>query len=107
MELGSKGFSAISLRPGGIWANLVPSADLEDYRKLGFLDESLKPVDSEVFKGKSIPQGANTTIVAAFDPSIGARNGAHMNCEVDDAAVEPYTVDKKMLRSFGSGVRSL
>jgi hypothetical protein len=58
------------------------------------LDKDGNPVDSEALVWKTIPQGASTTIVAAFDPRIEPRSGYYLqDCNIDDVAVKPYAVD--------------
>jgi hypothetical protein len=75
--------------------NLARHIDLKDFQALGYLDENLKPVDTAGLKWKNIPQGASTTVIAAFDPSIVDRSGGYLNDGViDDAAVKDYAVDE-------------
>lgn len=46
------------------------------------------------FKWKSLPQGAATHIVAAFDPDIADQTGEYLqDCQIDPKAREPFAVD--------------
>jgi NAD(P)-dependent dehydrogenase (short-subunit alcohol dehydrogenase family) len=94
-KLASEGITAFSLHPGGIMTNLARNIDWEFFKKQGFVDENLKPIDSPGLRWKSIPQGASTTVIAAFDPSIAERSGAYLNDgKVDDEAVKAYAIDE-------------
>jgi NAD(P)-dependent dehydrogenase (short-subunit alcohol dehydrogenase family) len=84
-KLASKGITAFSLHPGGIMTNLSRNLDWSTFVKMGFVDENLKPINSEALTWKTLPQGASTTVIAAFDPSIAAKSGGYL---VDGNVVE-------------------
>ncbi|KAJ7207003.1 hypothetical protein B0H12DRAFT_440247 [Mycena haematopus] len=67
----SKGaINAYSLHPGVIFTNIVQKEEsISSMQALGILGPDGKP-DTEKFQWKTIPQGAATTIAAAFDPRI-------------------------------------
>ncbi|KAJ7231031.1 hypothetical protein B0H12DRAFT_1240046 [Mycena haematopus] len=62
----------------------------------GILDADGKPLSgaNAKYKIKTIPQGAATTIVAAFDPRIAGKPGAYLaDCVEDNATVAPHCLD--------------
>jgi NAD(P)-dependent dehydrogenase (short-subunit alcohol dehydrogenase family) len=94
-KLASKGISSFSLHPGGIMTNLSRNVDMTFFQQQGFVDKDLKPINTPALTWKTIPQGASTTVIAAFDPNIVERSGAYLNDgKVDDKAVEPYAIDE-------------
>ncbi|KAF7369892.1 Short-chain dehydrogenase/reductase family protein [Mycena sanguinolenta] len=63
------------------------------------LTRTASPLDNPnaPFKFKTIPQGAATSIVAAFDPRIADKPGAYLvDCVEDNAAVAPHASDPVM-----------
>ncbi|CAK9785535.1 NAD(P)-binding protein [Cutaneotrichosporon oleaginosum] len=101
--------TAISLHPGAIQTNLGRHLTEEDMKGMvsRFFNEDGTPKANMFFK--SIPQGASTTLVAAFDPALKSLNGTYLaDCQVaekketgdpmqsleDAAFVAPYAVDK-------------
>ncbi|KZF26820.1 NAD(P)-binding protein [Xylona heveae TC161] len=93
-KLKSKGLLAYSVYPGGIATNLARHLTPEDVKALGWWDENGKAVDNDLFKWKTVSQGASTQIVAAFSPDIVDQNGAYLkDCNVDMEAVAPYAKD--------------
>lgn len=67
---------------------------MKTFIELGFLDEDLKPVNSEKLKWKTLEQGASTTVIAAFDPRIVGESGGYLfdgQVRVEEAA--PYALD--------------
>lgn len=103
--------TVISLHPGAIQTNLGRHLTAEDTKgMLGtFFNEDGTPKEGMFFK--SIPQGASTTLVAAFDPAMKAVNGKYLSdCQVAQekeasgdplanlgatTSVAPYALDKK------------
>ncbi|KAJ7613664.1 short-chain dehydrogenase [Mycena polygramma] len=82
--------NAYSLNPGFIFTNIMQKGDLPGaLQKLGYLNSEGLPGENQEFK--TISQGAATTVVAAFDPSLTA--GSYLdNCIV--ANIAPHTADK-------------
>ncbi|KAJ6489535.1 hypothetical protein C8R47DRAFT_1215348 [Mycena vitilis] len=76
----SKGLiNAYSLCPGVIYTTIMRREDAPaELHKLGVLDADGKPSNSEKFTFKTIPQGAATTVVAAFDPALNDTPGAYL-----------------------------
>ncbi|KAJ6477161.1 hypothetical protein C8R47DRAFT_1220092 [Mycena vitilis] len=75
----SKGhINAYSLAPGTIYTALMGREDAPaELHKLGILDADGKPNSEIAFK--TIPQGAATTTVAAFDPALNDTPGAYLS----------------------------
>ena len=96
-----RGASSFSLHPGGIRTNYVDA--LAVMRKRGVFGADNEPVANGEIVWKMVEQGASTTIIAMFDPSLQGRNGAYLNDgRIDDDAVMPYAVDQAKLSGFGS-----
>ncbi|KAK7050681.1 short-chain dehydrogenase/reductase family protein [Favolaschia claudopus] len=69
---------AYSLHPGAIFTNIMQKEEgPAGLQAAGVLDQKGQPKDQSVMK--SIPQGAATTVVAAFDPRIEGAAGAYLN----------------------------
>jgi NAD(P)-dependent dehydrogenase (short-subunit alcohol dehydrogenase family) len=102
--------TAIALHPGAIQTNLGRHLTEEDMKGFAasFFNEDGSPKDGVHFK--SIPAGASTTLVAAFDPAMKRQSGRYLaDCQVatEKAAgadpfenltavgtVAPYALDK-------------
>ena len=96
------GATAFSLHPGIIPTKLADSISLEEKIRTGMFnaDGSL----GDLYTWKTIPQGAATTIVAAFDPAILASSGSYLSdCIVDNAAAAPHALDEVRLHLVASG----
>ncbi|ORX64168.1 NAD(P)-binding protein [Basidiobolus meristosporus CBS 931.73] len=94
----SKGLVAFSLHPGVISTNLANHLNLADEFKENFLDADGQPwMSEEALKSltwKTIPQGAATHIVAAFDPSIVNQSGSYLeDAKVSNETARPYALD--------------
>ncbi|KAL8292400.1 hypothetical protein RQP46_001012 [Phenoliferia psychrophenolica] len=90
------GVEAFSLHPGLITTNLSRSITFEERVKMGFIKPDGTPIDNPAMKRKSIGQGAATTIVAAFDPSIAASSVAYLtDCAIHNDQAQPYALDKE------------
>ncbi|KAJ7859000.1 hypothetical protein B0H13DRAFT_2570930 [Mycena leptocephala] len=90
----SKGqINSFSLHPGGIYTNIMQKGDgPAELHKLGVLDENGQPREGINFK--TIPQGAATTVVAAFDPRLSDTPGAYLDdCTVANQLVAPHSSD--------------
>jgi len=89
----SKGqINAYSLNPGAIYTNIMQKGEATaGLQKLGILNADGQPC-SEHFK--TIPQGAATTLVAAFDPTLNDKPGAYLDdCVVASEAIAPHSSD--------------
>jgi NAD(P)-dependent dehydrogenase (short-subunit alcohol dehydrogenase family) len=94
----SKGLLSYSLHPGSIDTNLQRHIDRDVEMKAGMVDFQGNSVLTPQFKSflyrKTVQQGASTTIVAAFDPSIKEQSGLFLNnAQVDVSAVKPWALD--------------
>ncbi|KAJ7511571.1 hypothetical protein B0H11DRAFT_708301 [Mycena galericulata] len=91
----SKGaINAYSLHPGIIFTNLTQKEEsVENLKALGMLRPDGLP-NTEKFEWKTIPQGAATTVAAAFDPRLNDKPGAYLdNSTVATETVAPHTSD--------------
>ncbi|KAJ7752598.1 hypothetical protein B0H16DRAFT_1545882 [Mycena metata] len=86
--------NAYSLHPGVIFTNILQKEGSRDEMiKFGLLDENGQPID-KMFKWKTIPQGAATTVTAAFDPSLNDKPGSYLdNSTVANEAIAPHSSD--------------
>ncbi|GMK59908.1 hypothetical protein CspeluHIS016_0901250 [Cutaneotrichosporon spelunceum] len=100
--------TAISLHPGGIMTNLMRHLTEDDMKGMvsRFMNEDGTPKAGVFFK--TIPQGASTTLVAAFDPALKEHSGAYLaDCQIAQVKattaessleeaqfVAPYAIDK-------------
>ncbi|KAJ6470747.1 hypothetical protein C8R47DRAFT_1148156 [Mycena vitilis] len=74
------GINAYSVHPGVIFTNINQKEESIPYMKaFGVIDENLQPSKEKVADWKTIPQGAATTVAAAFDPRLNAVPGAYLN----------------------------
>ncbi|KAJ7247190.1 hypothetical protein B0H12DRAFT_1235344 [Mycena haematopus] len=81
--------NAYSLHPGMIYTNIHQQEGIKPiFQAAGVLGPDGLPVNSPTRTWKTIPQGAATTIAAAFDPRLDAFSGAYL----DDCAVATETV---------------
>ncbi|KAK7033423.1 short-chain dehydrogenase/reductase family protein [Favolaschia claudopus] len=90
----SKGkINAYSLHPGGIFTNIMQKGDgPAEMHRLGMLDEKFQPRPESNMK--TIPQGAATTVVAAFDPRIQNAPGSYLNdCVAANELVSAFCTD--------------
>ncbi|KAL1410288.1 hypothetical protein Q8F55_004294 [Vanrija albida] len=77
-KFGSKGLTAIALHPGAIPTNLGRHLEDDDIKALAtFFNADGTPNMSLGF-WKSIPEGAATTVTAAFDPRWEKQNGTYL-----------------------------
>ncbi|KAJ7148520.1 hypothetical protein C8R43DRAFT_520428 [Mycena crocata] len=87
---------AYSVQPGAIYTNITLKEESREYMQaMGFLDADGKPREKhERFAFKTIPQGAATTLVAAFDPRLEDKPGSYLaDCVEDNAAVASHSSD--------------
>ncbi|KAJ7505914.1 NAD-P-binding protein [Mycena galericulata] len=89
--------NAYSLCPGLIYTNINKSDDADviaAFAEHGILDENGAPSDKMGVPWKTIPQGAATTIVAAFDPSLSDKPGSYLDdCQLAPEKVAPHSSD--------------
>ncbi|KAJ7776877.1 hypothetical protein DFH07DRAFT_911765 [Mycena maculata] len=103
--------NAYSLHPGLIYTNINHKEEsIAEFQEIGLLDENEGPNESWVWK--TIPQGAATTVTAAFDPSISGelqeclsaainhkfhtldKPGAYLvDCQVANDKIAPHSSD--------------
>ncbi|KAJ7342475.1 NAD-P-binding protein [Mycena albidolilacea] len=91
----SKGkINAYSLHPGFIDTNLLHKGDIPAaLKKMGAFDADERP-SNETYAWKTIPQGAATTVTAAFDPRINDKPGSYLDdCVVANETVAPHASD--------------
>jgi len=87
----TKGIKSISLHPGAIRTELLRHLTREDELAMGFINEDGTTGDR--FKFKSLPQGAATHIVAAFEPSL--KGGEYLDdCQVQKDC-EEYALNEE------------
>jgi len=85
--------NAYSLHPGIILTNINEKDNHDELKALGMLDADGKP-SNETYQWKSIPQGAATTVTAAFDPSLDTQSGAYLDdSKVANEGVAPHSSD--------------
>ncbi|CAK5267248.1 unnamed protein product [Mycena citricolor] len=83
-----------SLHPGEIPTNLLLKEEsLETIKSQGILGPDGQP-NTRDFHWKTIPEGAATTVVAAFDPRLAASPGAYLdNSVVANEKIEEHSAD--------------
>ncbi|KAJ7697993.1 hypothetical protein B0H17DRAFT_1196988 [Mycena rosella] len=109
--------NAYSVHPGGIYTNITKKAESRAYMQspvrrsvpsyshplpaldpahAGYVDADGNPTPNPtVFK--TLPQGAATTVVAAFDPRLEDKSGAYLaDGAEDNASVAPHSTDPVM-----------
>ncbi|KAJ7074612.1 hypothetical protein C8F01DRAFT_30837 [Mycena amicta] len=70
---------AYSLHPGVVFTNGFDRPALTPaFRQMGILTEDGGPKENDLVKWKSLPQGAATTLVAAFDPRLDDTPGVYL-----------------------------
>ncbi|KAJ2957613.1 hypothetical protein NQZ79_g6698 [Umbelopsis isabellina] len=95
----NKGLVSYSLHPGSVGTNLQRYVDREKDMGKPMLDYEGNNVLTEHWIKKfairkTLGEGASTTIVAAFDPSIKAQSGLFLhNARIDSEAVKSYALD--------------
>ncbi|KAJ7463622.1 NAD-P-binding protein [Mycena latifolia] len=91
----SKGaLNTYSLHPGVIFTNMAQKEEsVAELQALGMLGPDGLPNRSK-FEWKTIPQGAATTVAAAFDPRLNDKPGAYLeDCAVATESVAPHSSD--------------
>ncbi|KAJ6471721.1 hypothetical protein C8R47DRAFT_1221986 [Mycena vitilis] len=92
----SKGLiNAYSLNPGAIFTGMLQKEQsLDELKALGIINADGTPSTEKVTNWKTIPQGAATTVVAAFDPRLNDVPGAYLdNCTEDNKSVAAHSSD--------------
>ncbi|KAJ7107766.1 NAD-P-binding protein [Mycena epipterygia] len=91
----SKGkINAYSLHPGAIYTNIVQKQESIEYlQSIGVLGPDGLP-NTETFAWKTIPQGAATTVAAAFDTRFDDKPGTYLSDSSDaNGDVAPHCSD--------------
>ncbi|KAJ7119781.1 NAD-P-binding protein [Mycena epipterygia] len=86
--------NAYSLHPGAVYTNIVQKEEsIEWYQSVGILGPDRLP-NPERFAWKTIPQGAATTVTAAFDTRFNDKPGTYLSDSSDaNADVAPHCSD--------------
>ncbi|KAF7334912.1 Short-chain dehydrogenase/reductase family protein [Mycena venus] len=91
----SKGaINAYSLLPGFIFTNITQKEDaVPELQASGILGPDGLP-NTEKYQWKTIPQGAATTVAAAFDPRISDKPGSYLiDSTVANESIAPHSSD--------------
>jgi len=91
----SKGqVNAYSVHPGSVYTNILQHKEaVACFQAIGALGTDGLPMD-EVYTWKTIPQGAATTVVAAFDPSLNDKPGTYLSdCVAANELIAPPSSD--------------
>ncbi|KAJ7505846.1 hypothetical protein B0H11DRAFT_2334806 [Mycena galericulata] len=85
--------NAYSLHPGFIYTNMMQHEEaIPSFETFGFLGADGRP--NPVHTWKTIPQGAATTVAAAFDPSLNDKAGTYLSdCIAANELVAPPSFD--------------
>jgi len=85
---------AYSLHPGAIFTNINQKEETkEDMIAMGILKPDGQP-NADKFPWKTIPQGAATTIAAAFDPRLEDKPGSYLDDSVEaNDKIAPHSSD--------------
>ncbi|KAJ7038683.1 hypothetical protein C8F04DRAFT_1088311 [Mycena alexandri] len=92
----SKGkINAYSLHPGMIFTNAFQNEEaIAIWQSRGALGPDKKPNPASAHPWKTIPQGAATTVAAAFDPRLSSQAGAYLDdSTVANHLIAPYNSD--------------
>jgi len=99
VELAKRGLTSFSLHPGSIATPLsrhMSGDDMVAFQKrfpFAFNEDGTPNWESGFWK--TLPEGAATHIVAAFDPSIVDKNGSYLaDCQVANDQAKPFALDK-------------
>ncbi|KAJ7152607.1 hypothetical protein C8R43DRAFT_1003067 [Mycena crocata] len=91
----SKGaINAYSIHPGFIFTNITQKEEaVPELQAMGILNSDGLP-NTEKFEWKTIPQGAATTVAAAFDPRITDKPGSYLvDANVANESIAPHSSD--------------
>lgn len=91
-----KGLVSFSLHPGVIATNLSRDVHESQEEKLGRTTyDGILYYSVNSTKQKTVSQGASTTIVAAFDPSLKPYSGSYLqDCRIDNESPRDYALDE-------------
>ncbi|KAF7298618.1 Short-chain dehydrogenase/reductase family protein [Mycena indigotica] len=90
---------AYSLHPGAIITNAFSKGFKDALQQVGVIDHEGNP--GTVVSFKTIPQGAATTVVAAFDPRIANHSGAYLEDGVlAEHNVAPHSADTRRAKKL-------
>ncbi|KAJ7664038.1 hypothetical protein DFH06DRAFT_1324525 [Mycena polygramma] len=91
----SKGrINAYSLHPGVIFTNMNQKEESIPYMQdmdMGIIGADLQPSKEKIENWKTIPQGAATTVAAAFDPRL---NGSFPEFAIGSRSADPANAEK-------------
>jgi len=93
---------AYSVQPGLIYTNIVQKEESREYmQSMHLVDVDGKPLHEGPYKYKTLPQGAATTLVAAFDPRLEDKSAAYLaDCVENNASVAPHCTDPVMAENL-------
>ncbi|KAJ7776863.1 hypothetical protein DFH07DRAFT_951475 [Mycena maculata] len=67
---------------------------LTEMKEFGILDENGEPIINSTWEWKTIPEGAATTVAAAFDPVLSDKLGSYLEyCQVANETITPHSSD--------------
>ncbi|KAJ7431431.1 hypothetical protein B0H11DRAFT_2130891 [Mycena galericulata] len=91
----SKGkINAYSLHPGIIFTNILQKEESKAYfQEAGILTAEGLPKPDKL-EWKSIPEGAATTVAAAFDPRLDAKPGAYLSDGMEANEIAPHRTEE-------------
>lgn len=91
-----KGLVSFSLHPGVIATNLSRDVHESQEEKLGRTTyDGILYYSVNSTKQKTVSQGASTTIIASFDPSLKPYSGSYLqDCRVDNESPRDYALDE-------------
>ncbi|KAJ7480658.1 short-chain dehydrogenase [Mycena latifolia] len=86
--------NAYSLHPGLIYTNISQKEESrKDFTENRVLDADGRP-DFSVYAWKTIPEGAATTVAAAFDASLSDKPGSYLDdCKEANGKIAPHSSD--------------
>ncbi|KAJ6453108.1 NAD-P-binding protein [Mycena sanguinolenta] len=86
--------NAYSLHPGAIFTNIMQKEETKgDFIAMGVLSAEGLPIPNQ-WEWKTIPQGAATTVAAAFDIRLDTKSGAFLcDCAEANEKVAPHCSD--------------
>jgi NAD(P)-dependent dehydrogenase (short-subunit alcohol dehydrogenase family) len=94
-KLASRGVRAFALDPGSVQTGLAKYISLEIAKDMAQKIAGVSLEEARAARGKTVPQGCATTLVAALDPTLG--DGVYLaDCEItiDPARINPWALDE-------------
>ncbi|KAJ7438024.1 hypothetical protein B0H11DRAFT_2254959 [Mycena galericulata] len=96
----SKGkINAYSLHPGAIFTNIVQKEESKPFlQDAGIITAEGLP-NTDKIEWKSIPEGAATTVAAAFDPRLDAKPGAYLSDGMEaNSEIAPHCTEENAVK---------